>query len=233
MKNKVVVITGAAKGIGAAIKELFLSQGAIVCEIDILENDYFVGDISKKEVLQEFVNKVLQEHDKIDYLINNAMLTKGGIDNCEYDDFMYALSVGAAAPYYLSKLFKDHFNKNASIINISSTRYLMSQKNTESYTAAKGAITSLTHALAASLEGIARVNAIAPGWIDTINYPQTPADKLQHSVQRVGTPNDIAQLTYFLCSEKSSYINGQVIMIDGGMSKKMIYSGDEGWNLKL
>ncbi len=116
-----------------------------------------------------------------------------------------------------------------SIVNISSTRYNMSQTNTESYTATKGGITSLTHALAVSLAGKARVNAIAPGWIDTTESTLSNADHMQHPVGRVGVPLDIVNAVMFLCSDKSSFITGQVLPVDGGMSKLMIYHEDNGW----
>lgn len=230
MKDKVVVVTGGAKGIGKAICDSFKAQGAQVCTIDILQNDYFVGDIAEETVLKEFSEKVLMEYGKIDYLINNAMLTKGGIDSCSYEDFNYVLRIGVSAPYYLSKLFMEHFNKGGSIVNISSTRYAMSQSNTESYTAAKGGITALTHALAVSLAGTVRVNAIAPGWIDTTGDIFSEEDHKQQPVGRIGVPQDIVNAVLFLCSDKSSFITGQVIPVDGGMTKLMIYHNDNGWN---
>lgn len=230
MKGKVAVVTGGARGIGRAVCEGFQAQGAHVCTIDILPNDYFVGDIAEEAVLRSFADKVLEQYGNIDYLVNNAMLSKGGIDSCSYDDFNYALRVGVSAPYYLSKLFMNHFNPGGSIVNISSTRYIMSQANTESYTAAKGGITSLTHALAVSLAGKVRVNAIAPGWIDTTGSTFSGADNAQHPVGRVGVPEDIVNAVLFLCSEKSSFITGQVLPVDGGMTKLMVYHNDFGWH---
>lgn len=230
MKGKVAVVTGGARGIGRAVCEGFQAQGAHVCTIDILSNDYFVGDIAEEAVLRSFADKVLEQYGNIDYLVNNAMLSKGGIDRCSYDDFNYALRVGVSAPYYLSKLFMNHFNPGGSIVNISSTRYIMSQANTESYTAAKGGITSLTHALAVSLAGKVRVNAIAPGWIDTTGSAFSCADNAQHPVGRVGVPEDIVNAVLFLCSEKSSFITGQVLPVDGGMTKLMVYHNDFGWH---
>ncbi|MFV0395370.1 MAG: SDR family NAD(P)-dependent oxidoreductase [Coprobacillaceae bacterium] len=229
MRNKIVVITGVTKGIGKAIADAFKKQGAIVCGIDVLENDYFVGDIADKDTVVSFCQKVILEHKKIDYLINNACLSKGGINDCSYEDFNYVLRVGVSAPYLLTQQFKDHFNPNGAIVNISSTRYLMSQANTESYTAAKGAISSLTHALAVSLAGIVRVNAIAPGWIDVTNSTFEGSDNTQHPVQRVGIPEDIVNAVMFLCSEESSFITGQILNVDGGMTKQMIYHDDKGW----
>jgi NAD(P)-dependent dehydrogenase (short-subunit alcohol dehydrogenase family) len=230
--QKVAVVTGGANGIGKAICDEFKKQGVVVCIIDLLDNDYFVGDIADKNTLCVFADKVIKEHNKIDFLINNACLSKGGLKDCSYDDFNYVLRVGISAPYMLTKLFIEHFNNNASIVNISSTRYLMSQTNTESYTAAKGGITSLTHAMAVTLSGKARVNSISPGWIDTKNTSFSDADHFQHPVCRAGKPADIVNAVMFLCDEKSSFITGQNITVDGGMTKLMIYHDDFGWEYK-
>ena len=231
-KDKVVIVTGGARGIGKTIVEEFRKNHANVCIIDILENDYFVGDISNQKTLEEFISKVIIEYGKVDYLINNAIPLSKGINSCTYEEFNYALQVGVTAPFYLTQLLLPHFNKNASIINISSSRDRMSQPNTESYTAAKGGISSLTHALAISLAGKVRVNSISPGWIDTNFTEYDGPDANQHPVKRVGNPLDIANMVLFLCSDKASFITGENICIDGGMTKLMIYHNDYGWNLK-
>lgn len=232
MTSKVAVVTGGARGIGRAIVKAFRQISVEVCIIDLLENDYYVGDISKEEVLIEFANKVIADYGKIDYLINNACLSNGGLKDCSFNDFNYVLKVGVTAPYMLTKLFMNHFNEGGSIVNISSTRHLMSQENTESYTAAKGGITSLTHAMAVTLAGKIRVNSISPGWIDTTDSTFSDSDNLQHLVGRVGKPEDIVNAVMFLCSHKSSFITGQDIVVDGGMTKLMIYNDDKGWKFK-
>ncbi len=232
-ENKVVVITGGANGIGKTIAEEFRKNGATVCIIDIAENDYYVGDISNKEVLENFVQKVIADYGKVDYLINNALPISKGIDACTYEEFNYALQVGISAPFYLSKLFLPYFAEGASIINISSSRDRMSQPNTESYTAAKGGIAALTHALAVSLAGKVRVNSISPGWIDTAFTEYVGADAVQQPVGRVGNPLDIANMVLFLCSDKAGFITGENICIDGGMTKQMIYHGDCGWEYRV
>lgn len=229
-RAKVAVVTGGAQGIGRAICEAFAAQGTVVCTIDVRNNDYFVGDIADARVLRQFAAKVIDEHGAIDFLINNACLSRGGLTSCSYDDFNYVLRVGVAAPFLLTQLFMDHFNPSASIVNISSTRQGMSQANTESYTAAKGGITALTHAMAVSLAGKARVNAISPGWINTTPQHYTGADASQHPVGRVGEMADIVHAVLFLCDARSSFITGQNIVIDGGMSTMMIYHGDGGWS---
>lgn len=228
-KDKVVVVTGSSLGIGRKIAELFEKEGAHVCKFDILDNDYFQGDIGKKEDIKSFVKKVIADYGHVDYLINNAKPLMKGIDECSYEEFQYALQVGVTAPFMLTQLFKDYFTKGGSIVNISSTRAHMSQSQTESYSAAKGAISALTHSLAMSLAGKVRVNAISPGWIDTQDNEYFGPDALQHPVQRVGKTKDIAHMVLYLCSEKASFITGQDICIDGGMTKQMIYHDDKGW----
>ena len=230
--GKVAVVTGGARGIGKAIGDAFRERGAQVCTIDRLPNDDFVGDIGDEKTLAAFHAHVLQKHGAIDYLVHNAMLTKGGLDTCSYADFEYVLRVGVAAPYYLTRLFADTFNPGGAVVNISSTRYAMSQANTESYTAAKGGITALTHALAVTLAGKVRVNAVAPGWIDTSGILFSDADCLQHPVGRVGKPEDIASAVLYLCSDESAFITGQVLTVDGGMSRLMIYHHDDGWEYR-
>ena len=229
--NKVVVVTGGANGIGKTICNEFRKAGAKVCVIDKDENDYFTGDIADEHILKKFAEKVIADNGKIDCLINNAMTSSGGLQNCCYDDFNYVLRVGITAPYFLTKLFMDHFAEGASIVNISSSRDRMSQPNTESYTAAKGGIAALTHAMAATLAGKVRVNSISPGWIDTSFKAYEGADAFQHSAGRVGNPLDIANMVLYLCSNKAGFITGENICIDGGMTKQMIYHNDFGWKL--
>lgn len=227
--NKVVVITGGAHGIGKAIAESFEKEGAKVEVVDIAPGNHYIGDISNKHVLEEFAASVLKKHGHVDYLINNALPLMKGIEDCSYEEFQYALAVGITAPFYLSKLFSRNFSDGAAIINISSSRDRMSQPQTESYTAAKGGIAALTHALAVSFSGKVRVNSISPGWIDTDYQVYDGADAIQQPCGRVGNPMDIANMVLFLCSEKAGFITGENICIDGGMTKQMIYHGDWGW----
>ena len=229
-ENKVVVVTGGASGIGKCIEECFEKQGAKVYVIDIKEGDHYVGDLSDKKVLEDSAQYVIKESGHIDVLVNNALPLMKGLDECSYEEFEYALAVGVTAPFYLSKLFLPYFNDGASIINISSSRDRMSQAQTESYTAAKGGIAALTHALAASLAGKVRVNSISSGWIDTMGSDFEGADALQQPAGRVGKPEDIAQMVLYLCSDKAGFIDGENICIDGGMTKLMIYHGDHGWS---
>ena len=231
-RDKVAVVTGGANGIGKCIAEEFRRNGAAVCIIDKVDGNHFVGDIADKAVLEKFAGEVICKHGHIDYLINNALPLMKGINDCSYEDFQYALAVGVTAPFYLSKLFMPFFNKGGCIINISSSRDRMSQPQTESYTAAKGGIAALTHALAVSLAGRVRVNSISPGWIDTSYTVYEGPDAVQQPAGRVGDPLDIANMVLFLCSDKAGFITGENICIDGGMTKQMIYHGDNGWKLE-
>ena len=250
--GKVCVITGGANGIGRCLVEAFAARQASVAILDCDEaaglellgrlgdNHLFMaGDAAAERDLASFAERVLTTFGGVDFLINNACRSHGGLlSGCSYDRFLEVLKVGVAAPYYLSLLFQSHFRPGASVVNISSTRAFQSQRDTESYSAAKGGIASLTHALAMSLAGVARVNCIAPGWIDTRDShpasaktpPPTAADHRQHAAGRIGRPEDIAGLVMYLCSPEAAFIDGECIVIDGGMSRQMIYHGDEGWS---
>lgn len=230
-KDKVIIVTGGAQGIGRCIAEEFRREGALVCMIDKQEGKHYVGDLSRQEVIEEFCRWVIAEHGHVDCIINNALPLMKGIDECSYEEFQQALSVGVTAPFYLVKCLKEHLAPGASIVNISSSRDRMSQPQTESYTAAKGGIAALTHALAVSLAGRARVNSISPGWIDTTYTVYEGPDATQQPAARVGNPRDIAHMVLYLCSDKAGFITGENICIDGGMTHQMIYHGDHGWTL--
>ena len=232
-EGKVAVITGGANGIGKCIAEEFAKRGAEICIIDKVKGMHFVGDISDQSTLERFAEDVLKEHGHVDFLINNALPLMKGIDDCSYEEFQYAMAVGVTAPFYLTKLFAPYLSEGGSVINISSSRDRMSQPQTESYTAAKGGIAALTHALAVSLAGKVRVNSISPGWIDTKYQVYKGADAIQQPCGRVGNPVDIANMVLFLCSDKAGFITGENICIDGGMTKQMIYHGDNGWKLNV
>ncbi|MBQ3590867.1 MAG: SDR family oxidoreductase [Clostridia bacterium] len=232
-EDKVAVVTGGARGIGKCICEKFREAGAKVCVIDLLENDYFTGDLADRETLEAFAKKVIGDYGHVDYLINNAAPKMCGITDGSYEDFEYALRVGVTAPFYLSKLFAPYFAEGAGIVNISSSRDRMSQPQTESYTAAKGGISALTHALSVSLAGKVRVNSISPGWIDTAYTVYEGADAVQQPAGRVGNPPDIANMVLYLCSDMAGFITGENICIDGGMTRQMIYHGDCGWTLDV
>ena len=228
-EGKTAVITGGAHGIGRATAEAFSREGAEVHIMDIRTGNWFVGDVSDKRALECFAGSVAAKSGQVDYLINNALPLMKGIDECSWEDFTNALTVGVTAPFYLTKLLMPFFAPGASVINIASSRDRMSQPQTESYTAAKGGIAALTHAMAVSLAGKVRVNSISPGWIDTTGSDICGPDALQQPAGRVGRPEDIAEMVLFLCSEKAGFITGENICIDGGMTKLMIYHGEHGW----
>ena len=230
-RNKIVVITGGAAGIGKCIAEEFRKQGAHVCVIDVSEGPHYVGDIGDKATLETFARTVIDRFGRVDVLVNNAPPGFVGIDKCSYEQFQRSLAVGVTAPFYLSKLFAPYFAPGASIINISSSRDRMSQPQSESYTAAKGGIAALTHALAVSFAGKVRVNSVSPGWIDTAYTVYEGPDAIQQPAGRVGNPLDIANMVLFLASDKAGFITGENICIDGGQTRLMIYHGDHGWTL--
>ena len=230
-QDKVIVITGGANGIGKCIAEEFKAQGAHVCIIDCEEGSHYVGDIADKATLEDFAQTVIDQYGRVDVLVNNAPPCFIGIDECSYEQFQRSIAIGVTAPFYLSKLFAPYFGKGASIINISSSRDRMSQPQTESYTAAKGGIAALTHALAVSFAGKVRVNSISPGWIDTAYTVYEGPDAVQQPAGRVGNPLDIANMVLFLASSKAGFVTGENICIDGGQTKLMIYHGDHGWTL--
>lgn len=240
--KKGVVVTGGSHGIGKAICKEFYNKGYQVCFVDInkdgelMEKDnlyYFYGDIKDKDVLKKFYEFCIEKMGRIDILINNACYGKGGIlNNASYEDFDEVLSVGVKAPYELSRLCKDELIKNKGrIINIASSRYAQSEPNSECYASAKGAIVSLTHALAMSLAPDVLVNAIAPGWIKVDEYDVSEEDQKAIPAGKIGTVEDISELAYYLCIQ--SFITGETIMIDGGMSKRMIYHNENNWEYHL
>ena len=234
--GKTAVITGLSHGIGLEIARSFKASGARVAGIDINPPpetfDLFMeGDVGRQADLEAFAGKIREQLHQVHVLVNNAMKTHGQLPGFGYEDFVNALKVGVAAPYYLTRLLEPLFGPGASVVNLSSTRAFQSQKGTEGYSAAKGGITALTHSLAVSLAGRARVNAIAPGWIDTTGSAFSGPDALQHPAGRVGLPEDIANACLYLSSPAAGFITGQTLVVDGGMSKLMVYHGDEGWSL--
>lgn len=254
--KKTAVVTGGASGIGKCIVQTLAEQGMSVSFIDNdkprlehtaaemkargLEVEAFHGDIAEEDAMRAFAKFVTAHHPEgIDLLVNNACISRRGLlSDCTFDDFNTVLRIGVSAPYLLTKLFMNAFKAKASIVNIASSRAFMSQKDTESYTAAKGGILALTHAMAMSLSGKVRVNSISPGWIDTGKYydenyqpRHSPGDLAQHPSGRVGEPEDIAGAVLFLADERNAFINAENLVIDGGMTKQMIYHNDHGWTL--
>ena len=250
-EGKTVIVTGGVFGIGSVIVESFIKAGAKVIMADI-ENaagfkyakklraqqgkvEFISADVGKETAVKKLIKTVAFGYRKIDVLINNAGIGNWkSIEKRSVKEWQRVLDVNLTGPYMCVKYALPYMPKGSSIINISSTRALMSEKNTEPYSVSKGGLLALTHSLAVSLsEKKIRVNAVSPGWIDTSAFGKKgkagqiklkKIDLLQHPAGRVGTPYDVAEACLFLAdNEKSGFITGQNLVIDGGMTKKMIY----------
>ena len=243
-QDKVVLVTGGAIGIGRAIGWAYLKLGAAVVLADIDEtkgkelqeqylamgyNAFFYKiDLCNVQEIDKLFETVIDKYQRIDILINNAgknnFKSLYELSITEWDEI---INLNLRAAFAAAQQFARHMRGTSygRIINIASTRYLMSEANTEAYAASKGGIVALTHALAISLSAEnVTVNAISPGWIENNHYEQlTENDHRQHPSKRVGQPEDIAAMCLFLTEEKNDFINGENIVIDGGMTKKMIY----------
>ncbi|MHC1747777.1 MAG: glucose 1-dehydrogenase [Cellulosilyticaceae bacterium] len=248
--GKVIVITGSGQGIGACIAVEYAKRNAIVIIAEIDEEAgqevkaqieelggyavFVKTDVSSEESVKKMVMKAVERFGKIDILVNNAAVeAEGTLFTRNIEAFQKVLDVNVTGVYMCAKYCAMHMNdEGCSIVNIASTRALMSEPNTEPYSASKGAVLALTHSLAASLAGKVRVNAISPGWIDVSQWKKkknrkfialTEKDHSQHLVGRVGIPEDIASAIMYLTSEYSGFITGTNLVIDGGMTIKMIY----------
>lgn len=246
LQNKIVFITGGANGIGRSIVKAFCEAGADVTFCDMDEEggkrlseemksykcSFAQLDVSDAGALSDLIHTIISKKGNIDIIINNVGVSNfGSILDVSVEDFDKVLNINLRPIFILAKSLAKHrslnkeLNTYGRIINMASTRYLMSEPNSEAYAASKGAIVSLTHALAISLsEFNITVNCISPGWIDTGHYGDLrPEDHKQHPSGRVGKPEDIARTCLFLCDPANDFINGQNIVVDGGMTKKMIY----------
>lgn len=241
--TKRVFVTGGAKGIGAAIVSAFTSQGNEVafCDIDaksgeetakVTGAEFVKADAGNKIQLQHCVQNLLKKWGDIDIIINNVgVIDFKPLEELSVEEFDQILQINLRSAFITSRELAIHRksqkskNKYGRIINICSTRYLMSEEGTEAYSASKGGIYSLTHALSLSLAKYhITVNSISPGWIENEKYDKlTKQDHSQHPSGRVGKPEDIARMCVFICEESNDFINGENILIDGGMTKKMIY----------
>ena len=249
--SKRVFITGGANGIGKAIVKAFRQKNYPVAFCDKDETSglqtaketgaaFYLVDIQNKEALENCMLKIIKRWGDIDILINNAGVSLfSDLTETSVEDFDQILSINLRPVFITSRLLAIHRKAQDSpqhygrIINICSTRHLMSEPGSEGYAASKGGIYSLTHALALSLaKQHITVNSISPGWIDTDFKEYQGPDALQQPAGRVGNPLDIANMVLFLCSPRAGFINGENICIDGGMTRQMIYHGDFGWKLE-
>lgn len=226
---KTAVITGTAQGIGRALADGFADAGYRVLGADRREHDGWVGDLTEGEEIRRFAEHVRTQTESIDVLIHNAMEAGGGLQTANRAAMERALALGVVAPFDLTQRLLPLLAPGASVLTILSTRLHQSQADTECYAAAKGGLYALTHAMAMSLAGRARVNGIAPGWIETGEANHTEADRRQHPAGRVGTSQDIVRAALFLADPQNAFIDGAVLTVDGGMQRRMIYHGDEGW----
>lgn len=231
------LITGGASGIGKAIvldatkrqhRVIVIDQHPRPSELPE-EVIYYVCDLADQQALARTIEKIKTSAIIMDALIHNAATSKGGVLSASYHDFQEVLSVNVTAPFYLTQQLLPQMSLEASVLFIASTRAFQSQKDGEAYAASKGAVISLMQALSVSLGGRVRVNAITPGWINTSGAGFSKADHQQHPAKRIGTPFDIIEAIYFLADPKQNFIQGTNLIIDGGMSKQMIYHEDEGW----
>ncbi|MGL4799255.1 MAG: glucose 1-dehydrogenase [Cellulosilyticaceae bacterium] len=248
--NKVVVVTGGGQGIGACIATTYAKKKATVVIADIDEeagreieaeingfggHGYFIPvNVADETSVKEMVTLLDKKYGKIDILVNNAAISSGGtLFTREIQEFEEVLRVNVLGGYMCAKhCVPLMLGEGCSIVNMASTRAMMSEPHTEPYSASKGAVLAMTHSLAASLAPKIRVNAISPGWIDTAEWKKKKdrkfvalreVDHMQHLTGRVGTPEDIAQAVLFLTSEEAGFMTGTNMVIDGGMTVKMIY----------
>lgn len=246
INHKTAIITGGGRGIGLCIAAQWLDNGgrAVIIDIDPAlkefaisrlanaQNVHFLtGDVADEDATRLCIRTALQKFGRLDAIIHNAAISQNTpVEQLTFADWRRVIDVNLSAAFLLAKHAGRHLQKiGGCMVFISSTRALMSESNTEAYSASKAGLVGLTHALAMSLSP-ARVNCISPGWIvtddwrpDGIKTALTEQDHRQHPVGRVGKPEDIATMALFLCSDQAAFISGQNIVIDGGMTKKMIY----------
>jgi len=238
---KVAIVTGGAHGIGKAIAYKLLEEDYLVIVLDsntqylsVLEQEAaatglnlvtFRCDVSLPEEVEQIMREIQSLYGQVDYLVNNAGISVfHPIDTLSVDEWNRIISTNLSGMFYCVKFVLPFLSTSSAIVNIASTRALMSEPHGEAYGASKGGIVALTHALSVSLGPKTRVNCVSPGWIEVNDYDHlSEADHAQHPVGKVGKPEDIAETVAFLLSEKAAFITGQNFVVDGGMTRKMIY----------
>lgn len=229
MAQKTALVTGAAQGIGQGIALLLAARGYDVAVADLKRpagGTFFVRtDVSREPSVRDCVRAVLREFGRLDALVNNAGIAapgNGPVERLSLREWNRRIGTNLTGVFLMTKHCAPHLRAaRGAIVNISSTRALQSEPDTEAYAASKGGVVALTHALAMSLGPRVRVNCISPGWI--AHRPLRRKDHLQHPVGRAGRDADIAELTAWLLSEAAGFVTGQNFVADGGMTRKMIY----------
>ncbi|MEE4177417.1 MAG: SDR family oxidoreductase [Bacteroides sp.] len=247
MKN--AIVTGGAQGIGKAISMKLIKEGVFVFVLDIdaeAVEDFkqevvphkfyktFVCDAGGEASLKVALDECLQGPEGISYLVNNAAISANkAVEELSLDEWNRVLAVNLSSFFLTAKYLSPALRvTKGAIVNLCSTRAFMSEPGTEAYSASKGGVYGLTHALAMSLQPEVRVNCISPGWIDTTAWQKKSKRKvidwaaehhLQHPAGRIGEPEDIADLAWYLLSDQAGFITGQNFIVDGGMTRKMIY----------
>jgi NAD(P)-dependent dehydrogenase (short-subunit alcohol dehydrogenase family) len=251
LAGRIAIVTGAGRGIGRAIAARFLDEGArvVIAERDRAAGSDAADELAGRGEVKLVVTDVAVESQVaaaveaavawggLHVVVNNAAIAdphSGPIELIDAAEWRRLLDVNLTGPVLVTKHAVPHLRTGGgAIINLTSTRAFQSEPHTEAYVAAKGGIVALTHALAMSLGPAIRVNAIAPGWIATDAWAvraerKEPAlrdvDQRQHPVGRVGRPEDIAALAAYLASDEAGFVTGQTFVVDGGMSRKMIYA---------
>ncbi|WP_409294561.1 SDR family NAD(P)-dependent oxidoreductase [Peribacillus sp. SCS-26] len=241
MKGKTAIVTGAANGIGKEVALQFGREGVnvIIADIDpggsgteeeIINSGgwarFIMTDVRKEEDILKMLGDVMDEFNSVDYVINNAGVSEfKPLLELTTEEWDNVIQINLRSAFILSREAARRMKKGGRIVNISSTRASMSEPGSEAYASSKGGITALTHALASSLSPLGiTVNSISPGWIQTDNYDKLrEKDHEQHLSNRVGKPSDIARACLFLCHPENDFITAEDIVIDGGMTRKMIY----------
>jgi NAD(P)-dependent dehydrogenase (short-subunit alcohol dehydrogenase family) len=234
---KTAIVTGGDQGIGSGSVQTLLQDGCAVIVFDVHHRRWvgssssaqnvetFLCDVGRPEEVRIAMQKVEERYGKIDFLVNNAGVgVFEPIERMSIEDWNRVLSVNLSSVFYTVKYGKHLFTDPSAIVNIASTRALMSEPHGEAYGASKGGIVALSHALAVSLGPKTRVNCVSPGWIEVNGYDRlSDLDHAQHPAGKVGKTEDVAEAVWFLLSDKSSFVTGQNVVVDGGMTRKMIY----------
>ncbi len=245
--GRVALVTGAARGIGLGIAAWLICDGwqVVLSDLDrargtkvakaLGDNAWFIAmDVADEGQVATGVAEVLGQFGRLDALVCNAAVTNphnGTLESLGLAHWNRVLAVNLSGPMLLAKHCAPYLRAHGgAIVNLTSTRARQSEPDSEAYAASKGGLLALTHALAVSLGPEIRVNAVSPGWIDARDPGQRRAEPLseedhtQHPAGRVGTVEDVAAMVAWLLSRQAGFVTGQEFVVDGGMTRKMIYT---------